>query len=129
MNAFSITEGSADAVAFSDVSADAWYYQYVLTASSAGLVYGDGENFRPESFVTREDLAVMIYRFAKQGGKNLEDATPEFLDNDSISDYAVDAIGSLHKNKFINGKGDNKFYPKATATRAEVAQIIYNIIK
>ena len=53
----------------------------------------------------------------------------KFDDFEEISDYAAEAVGCLVYRGIINGVGDNKFAPKATATRAQAALLVYAITK
>lgn len=61
---------AAKASFFDDVTADAWYAQAVAWAAENGVVegYGNG-NFGPDNAITREQLAAMLYRYAKTLGK------------------------------------------------------------
>lgn len=112
---------------FADVSKDAWYASYVSSAKAAGIVAGDGGYFNPNSPVTRQDMAVMLYRAIKN--KELSEISDVFYDSNDISDYAKEAIFYMYENGIINGRGDGLFVPKGTATRAEAAQMIYKFIK
>ncbi len=113
---------------FADVNKDAWYRTYVNAARAAGLVNGDYYNcFNPNELITREDMAVMIYRCY---GINGEISYPlDFADAGSVSEYAKEAVAFLNNKGIVNGVGNGKFAPKNTATRAQAAQIIYNILK
>ena len=51
-----------------------------------------------------------------------------FKDESLISDYAKRAVAALANEKIINGFGDGTFRPKAFATRAEAAKILYALI-
>ncbi|MBQ8587782.1 MAG: S-layer homology domain-containing protein [Clostridia bacterium] len=114
-------------VAFVDVGKDDWYYPYVKAAAQKGLVKGDSAgNFNPNERITREDMAVILYR-AYSIGENLG-YTVEFADSGNISEYAKEAIAFLSAKKIINGVGNNLFAPKNTATRAEAAQLLYNAL-
>ena len=112
-------------ISFSDVNEWDWYYPYVVYCKRAGIVNGDENNqFRPDDKITREDIAVIIYRavFEKQGSEVYQ---PEFADNNSISAYAYDAIGCLNYNGIVKGNQNNCFEAKNNSTRAEAAVMIY----
>lgn len=122
--AFAIQAGE-DAAEFEDVPESAWYAPYVKRIASSGYVKGDGKNFSPEGNITRQDAAVIIARVL-----NLETSNAAtFADAGEIADYAGSAVAALAEKKFMNGKGDNLFAPKANLTRAEAAQLIYNILQ
>lgn len=110
---------------FKDVDSSAWYFNYVNSAFRINAVKGDDNgNFNPNSKITRQDMAVMIY-----GAMNMQAAeSAAFSDNDEISNYAKDAVGTLYSKGIISGVGDGKFAPKSYATRAQAAQIIYKLL-
>ena len=107
---------------FNDVSENAWYYDAVIDASKAGIVFGTDGNFMPNSAVTREQLAVMIYRALGVKGEG-EELT--FADSDSVAEYAKEAISYLTGVGIIAGYDDNTIRAKKEATRAEVARLLY----
>lgn len=112
---------------FTDVNADAWYYSVVSAAQNSGIVLGDDKNaFYPEKPISRQDMATILYRAF---GFEKANADSEFTDYNEVSDYAKDAVNALCENKIINGMGDGTFAPFANATRVQVAQMIYKIIK
>ena len=88
----------------------------------------DGVSFGAGSFVTRQDAAVMIYRYLKSTGYEFTTAGDDFADIDSCADYAKEAIKALKNSGLISGNGDNTFNPKESLTRAQAAVMIYNII-
>ena len=112
---------------FWDVPKEEWYYPYVTAMADAGYVTGFGEGeFGTEQFITRQDIAVLIYRIGLKTEKlaqNLE--KHEFVDNQDVWDYASEAVNLLYSYKIITGTPENYFNPQETATRAEAAQMIY----
>lgn len=114
---------------FADVAADRWSYQYIATASELGLVTGvDANNFNPTGGITRENLAVILYRAYKLAGKDVNASGLSFTDAKNISDYAKDAVAALVKIGVMNGMGDGTFAPKAVVTRAQSAKAIYELL-
>ncbi len=112
-------------IEFADVSINDWYYQYIKNAYALGLIYGDEHNyFYPNAEITRQDMAVMIYRALDNvtKGENVD-----FKDSNEISDYAKHAVGYLYQSNLISGIGDNIFAPLKSTTRAEAASIIYRV--
>ena len=115
---------------FTDIPAGDWSVPYVASAKAAGFVNGIGEGkFGYGASITREDMAVMIYNVMKSFGTKFDTVNAEFADYDQISDYAKEAVGALTAKGIINGVGDNMFAPKATATRAQAALLVYAITK
>lgn len=124
--AMGIAPDSASASAFADVSDTDWHKPYVTAMAKNGIITGYNGYFRPDDYISREDMAVIICRTLTQKGVKL-DKTVEFDDISSASDYAVDAIAKLGGSKIINGS-DNKYRPKAMSTRAETAAVIARIL-
>lgn len=113
--------------AFNDVPIGAWYTDAVTWAATNDIVggYGDG-TFGPDDPITREQLAVMLWRYAgKPVPPNL---LLNFTDADRVSDYALDALCWAVDQGIINGKGNGILDPKGVATRAEAAQILKNYL-
>ncbi len=113
-------------VNFSDVSSDKWYAPYISKAVNAGIIKGMNEDtFGIGNGVTREDMAVILYRILK-GEKSEE--SDKFADDSNISDYAKDAVYYLKSKGIISGTGEGSFEPKRVMTRAEAAVVINNIL-
>ena len=95
-------------------------------AAKKGYVSGVGDGkFAPDTFVTREQLALILYRYA--GSPDVSGmAQKEFADSSSVSAYAVDAIRWAVHEGLISGMENNTLAPQGTATRAQVAQILMN---
>lgn len=108
--------------AFADVKSNDWYSGVVGAAYRAGIVMGSDRLFYPNNSISREDAAVMLYRFLKYSGTQLSGNT-SFDDQNSISDYASEAVGALANNGIITGY-ENRFRPKDTTSRAEAAVMI-----
>lgn len=110
----------------SDVSPTEWFYPYVSVAEKLGIVKGDGGRFGVGENITRQDMAVMAYRAAKQAGCNIQ-STQEaqvFADDSAIADYAKDSVTLMQQAGIINGVEGNNFAPGENATRAQAAKII-----
>lgn len=108
-------------LAYDDPSRDAigWAVErQVLSGFSDGTV-------RPDESVTREQLAVMLYRVRADGaaGENPSGALSGFSDAGSISGYAVDAVGWAVSSGILNGVSAAKFSPAGTVSRAQLAAI------
>ena len=124
---------SAGGSAFSDVPEGQWYSAYIRWASENDIVNGvGGGKFDPDAKITREQMAAMMYRYAKFAGVDLTSAAAvdttafnAFADRDSVSAYAKDAMIWATAKGIINGNGTG-LAPKSDATRAQVAQIIRN---
>nr|WP_286672279.1 GH32 C-terminal domain-containing protein [Cohnella hashimotonis] len=121
-------EGTAK---FSDVAAGSWYADEVAAASEAGIVTGRSDlAFAPDAIITREELAVMLVRaYAHAAGKKTDVTSgAEFADQAAVSAWAMEAVKAVKALGFINGRSNNQFVPKGTATRAESAQVIAKLL-
>ena len=109
---------------FEDVDGNS-YYDYILKANYLGITNGTSENtFSPESEITREQMATMILRTLSAAEIKTEAISEiNFADSNEISDYAKEAVCFMSENGIINGVGENKFAPKATATREQAILI------
>ncbi len=117
-----------DAV-FNDIENGKWYTDSVLWAASVGIVSGVGDNnFAPDSEITREQMAVILYNFAKYknqiNDKTQNEKIDKFEDFDDVSDYAKDAVSWANGEGFISGESKNTLNPKNTATRAQIASLL-----
>ena len=114
---------------FTDVSM--WAQPYVEAAYACGIVNGYDEYvFGGRDSITRQDLAVMIYRAMKTYGYEFaEESNETFIDASQIASYANEAVTALYAKGYINGVGNGYFSPVSNASRAQIAQIVYNVIK
>ncbi len=116
---------------FSDVDDSQWYTQAVSWAAYNELVMGVGGNrFDPNGSITREQLAVLIYRFNQWLGADADawGDVSEFSDADKISDWAYEGVCWAVGAELMRGTGSG-LNPKGEATRAEVATILMRFIK
>jgi hypothetical protein len=111
---------------FTDIDSKAWYVPYINKAVNSGIIKGISEDaFGIGLGVTREDMAVMIYRVLND--ENVE-ATETFGDDNIISDYAKEAVYYLKNKGIITGTGEGNYEPKKVMTRAEAAVVINNVL-
>jgi len=112
---------------FADVPEDQWYSGAISWAASNGIVSGiTSTEFAPDSDISREQMALIIYRFAKLQGYDVSDVADisSFADTDDVSDWALGALSWANKAELVNGTSKTTLSPKATATRAQVAAIL-----
>ena len=128
-------EGEPDvaaANAFTDVPADAWYADAVAWASAHGIVDGVGESrFAPMRSITREQMAVMLYRYAQYKGCTLEAGADlsRYADAGDISAWALEALQWANAAGLITGRTASAIVPGGTATRAEAATILMRFLE
>lgn len=108
---------------FSDANGG-WYTPYIAAAVQNGVITGRGDGtFGVGDNITRQDMAVIIYRaLGLSAGE-----THEFTDSADIADYALDAVSALFNTGIIGGYPDGSFAPKASASRAEAAKMLYSV--
>ena len=113
---------------FIDVSAEDWFGQYVITGYECGIIQGSNGAFGTGRPITRAEMTTMCYRALQTLGhmKDLSNGT-DFADEDSIPEYALEAVTALSDAQIINGVGNNLFAPFDSASRAQAAKIIYGI--
>lgn len=115
---------------FTDVSSESWYGKAVAWAVKEGIAFGTGKyTFSPDSSITREQFAVMLYNYM---GKPEISGTLTFPDTDRVSNWALDAVTWANQNAVINGKkavDDNILLdPQGQATRAETAAMVIKLL-
>ena len=108
--------------------ADAWYCPYVAKAADENLVQGNENYFFPEIGLSRQDLAVIIYRALCAKNVILQEEKG-FADDGLISDYAKKAVHALFAAGLINGMEENRFCPQETVTRAMAAKMIDSMMQ
>lgn len=120
-----------DGKRFADVSAGAYYAKAVAWASDKGIVAGYSETqFGPEDTITREQLAVILNRYATYKGYNTSKTADlaAFQDADQISEWARVPVQWANAMKLLNGRTSTTLAPKGSATRAEVAKILVTFL-
>lgn len=123
-------EPQTGSTSFTDVKEGIYYEKAVAWATFAGIVNGvSNTEFAPDSYITREQIAAMIYRYAQHKGISVEsgDMMGNFIDVDKISDYAVPAISWVVNKEIMNGKGNGMLDPLDNATRAEAAAMLIRL--
>lgn len=116
----------ASGQSFTDVAEGSWYHTAAAWAKTMGIAQGVNEDrLAPNSNITREQLAVLLYRYALSRGEvctasgNLEN----YADAVTVADWAWDAMSWANGAGLLTGRG-KLLAPKATATRAELAEIL-----
>lgn len=123
---------------------DTWYTGYLSAAKRLGISSGVGDNlFAPETEITRQELFTMLYNtLAAIGDRHilpsLRDVTgnplgpssgrslSDFTDAGDIAPWAMEAMELLVETGVVQGS-EGRLWPLATTTRAEMAQVLYNL--
>ena len=112
---------------FTDVTSGHWAVDAITWAAQNDIVAGIGGNlYDPDSNVTREQFAVMLYKYACFKGYDLTAAgdLTQFPDAGSISSWAETALSWANGNDLINGHENGTIDPKGSAIRAQAASIL-----
>lgn len=117
---------------FVDLVHGEYYIDAVNWSSEKEIVNGlTKTEFKPNNDVTREQLALMLYRYAisKNIVSGVNGSIESFSDKDKVSSWALDAMKWAVEKGIITGKSDNKLDPTGSATRAEVAAMLQRYIE
>lgn len=119
---------------FPDVADGMWYTDPILWANEAGVVtgYTNTGYFGPGDSITREQMAVMMYRYADMKGYDTTKQVnlSSFLDGNSVSSFAKQAMQWCVAEGLITGKYNGTIIdPQGNATRAECATIMNRFIE
>ncbi len=114
---------------FSDVPTNAYYADAVAQAAKLGLIQGTSGKFRPKDTISREEAAAILmkmseYKKQASGGSSI----PAFADMSHVSVWAKEAVSQVKESGLMNGKGNNKFDPQGSVTRAEIAKMLFILL-
>lgn len=115
---------------YTDVSSDSWYADAVAWAEANNIVQGTGSGkFSPDSSVTRQQLAAILYRYAQYKGYDVSQTADlsGFRDGTQVQSYARTAMEWACGVKLIQGTDNNALLPAGSATRAQVAAILQRL--
>ena len=116
---------------FADVAAGTWYTDAVAWAAENGIVNGTTDTtFAPGDDITREQLAVILYRYAACQGYDVSQRADlsGFGDAESISGYAQEALSWAHAQGLVLGFEDGSLRPQGTASRAQIAAVLMRFL-
>lgn len=112
---------------FTDVASSAWYADAVIWAVQNNITAGvSSTRFAPRQSVARQEMAALLYRYARKMGLDIsgKNDLSSFHDSDQIAGWALEAMQWANYAGIINGKSGGKSDPQGTATRAEIAVMI-----
>lgn len=125
-------EGNAANLKFKDVSSDEWFVNDVAAVFDNGIMVGISiDEFNPNGNITQQEVMVLLSRILKE--KGYKDVVYEMLDvpydDIQIADWAKCEIGIAIKNNLYNDMPLGRFVPNKSATRSEVANMLYEFYK
>ena len=112
---------------FSDVETGIWYTDAVAWAAQNGIVNGVSDTqFAPGDDITREQLAVILYRYATYQGYDVSQRADlsGFVDAGTISTYAQEALSWANAQGLVLGFEDDSLRPQGNASRAQIAAVL-----
>lgn len=124
LNRFLQYSQTSSAGTFSDTPGT-WCEDAVLKLNAAGVMLGAGGRALIGSTITRQEAVTMIARAFSVAES---DAVPDYDDTASVSDYAKGYLAAMEARGFINDTAGNRFRPKDAITRAEIANILNNMV-
>lgn len=134
---YRLADGKAEGEnVFFDVADGTWYTDAVIWANRSGVVtgYADG-TFGPDKSITREEMATMLFRYAKalKMDVSAKGNMSSFGDSNDVASWASEAMAWCVGAGLINGVGDPALgtilAPSKTASRAEIATIMQRMVK
>jgi uncharacterized repeat protein (TIGR02543 family) len=131
MRAYGITPDANTADNFTDAG-NTWYTGYLAAAKRLGISKGIGDNkFAPDSSITRQEMFTMLFNVLKIAGKlpasKAGQPLSAFSDAEQVASWAGETMEFFTKAGIVKGS-NGKLNPMSTATRAEMAQVLYNLL-
>lgn len=121
--------GGAD---FADVEQNSWYTEAVRWAAGSGIVQGySRQSFGPNDPLSREQLALILYRYAAQKGYETADRgqLSRFTDAGQVSPWAAEALSWANARGLVSGTPENRLLPQGGATRSQTAAILHRFLE
>lgn len=119
------------AAAYKDVPAGRYYTDAIRWTTEQGVYTGFGEGvFRPDEEITREQLAAVLYRYAKFKGADVTKTgdIAGFADAGKVSAWAQEPLKWAVGNGIVNGQGNNTLNPQGMAQRADIAAMLHRFL-
>ena len=116
---------------FKDIKATDWYYRSIAWANANQIASGNGRLFEPNRPITREEMAAMLLSYTRyNNGVKLSSKNNviAFADDAQISTWAKESVQAMQSAGIIGGKENNRFAPKAHATRAETMEMLFRLL-
>ncbi len=117
---------------FIDIDKTVWHSKNIEWAVNAGITTGISENtFSPADRITRQDMAVMIFRYAayKRFSLPADIQAKTFADQTQVRGYARDAVSAMQRAGIISGRENDMFAPLDKATRAEASKMLTVLVQ
>nr|MCR4805261.1 S-layer homology domain-containing protein [Clostridia bacterium] len=123
----------APSAGFADVAEGAWYEKAINWAVANDIAAGRATGFGVDANVTRQDMAVMVFNYAKANKKVLGDpdlsVLDKYTDAADIAEYAKPAMAWLVKLGLMTGRSEKALAPTADSSRAEIAAFMVSVFE
>lgn len=116
---------------FEDLDVGSYYYSAVVWANVNGIVNGTSDTtFSPDNRLTRQQLAAILYRYARAfgGDTSYTGNLSHFTDRHQVDSYATTPMIWAVSHEIISGTSDTTLSPLSTATRAQVVVILHRYL-
>ena len=120
------------AMSFKDGPSKEWFVDAIRWAQSAGVVEGYSDDaFGPNDSITRQQMAAILYRYAKYHGLDTANTNTlaGFTDVNKVSAWALDAMKWANAAGLVQGRTTTTLAPDAKITRAEAAAMVQRYSK
>ena len=119
------------ASSYDDVKGNEWFAKAVAWGTEKGIVQGYAGKFAPQDSITREQMAAMMYRYAKFTGSDVTASASldAFSDGSSVSDWAKKEMSWAVASGLMQGHDNGTLEPKGNATRAQAGVVMQRFVK
>ena len=131
-----LTDGAYQKSEFADVAVGSWYCAAIEWARSNDMASGVGAGkFEPNRNITRQELAVFLYKLAKHTGKDVDGYSnfnaiiAGYADSNLVASWAIEPLGWAIASETMRGTTSKHLSPTITITRAQLAEVIFNFCK
>lgn len=120
----------ADISAYTDVSADDWYYSSMAKAVAMKAFTGSDNRLNPDNYITRQEAFVVLARvFSLNIDKNIDETVIDgFKDGASVASWARKEVAAVIGGGFVSGSG-GYVNPESNITRAEFAVVMDRLVE
>lgn len=115
---------------FTDIPADHRYMSAVTWAADIGIATGVGGGlFNPDTTVSREQMAIMLYKYMRYKDCYAVSGTASVVsDSQQINAWALDAVNAIRCLGIISDKTADTFDPQGSVTKTEAAEAINRLV-
>ena len=107
------------------MSQEKWYAQAVAWAAEQGIMTGRStDDFAPEAALSRQELAVLLYRVSGEGSRIADEMLQQYSDSEQTAPWAREAMNWAVANALLVGRSPEYLEPQESLTRAELAVVL-----